>query len=150
MLAQVRPARQERHVHRRNAGEHRRPVSLEDRQRFLYLEAGKQYLLDAELDAEEHYASKTIDVEERQRTDALAACELGRIADEHVDSLLYVRNEVTVGEHSALRHPCRSACVLQCRHILGRIYIHLRGWFGVCREEVIEGARSEEHTSELQ
>src|SRR5215218_612880 len=140
MLAQVRPARQERHVHRRNAGEHRRPVVLEDRQRLLYLEAGKQYLLDAKLDAEEHYTSKTIDVEERQRADTLAACELGRISDEHVDSLLDIRNQVTVGEHSALRHTCRSARVLQRHNVLGGVYIHLRGWVGVRREEISEGA----------
>jgi hypothetical protein len=133
VLAKVGTARQERHVHRRNAGEHRRPVVLEDREGLLHVEAGEQNLLDAEPDAEEHHAGQAVDVEKRQRADALAARELGRIPDEHVDSLPDVRNKVTVREHRALGHPRRSARVLQRRHVLGRIYIYLGSGVGVTR-----------------
>src|SRR5919112_588791 len=142
MLAQVRVASQERHVHCGDAGEHSRPVVLEDSQSLLYFEAGEQYLLDAEPYAEEHHAGQAVDVEEGQGAYAFAAPELGRVADEHIDSLLYVSNQVTVGQHRTLGHPRRSARVLQSRHVLGRIYVHLGGGIGVTGEEIPEGAVS--------
>ena len=117
-------------------------VVLEDRERLLDLEAGEQHLLDAEPDAEEHHARQPVDVEEGQRADALAARELVRVLDEHVDGLLYVRDQVAVGKHRALRDPRRAPRVLQRRHVLGRIYLHVRCGVGVRREEVPEGVVS--------
>jgi hypothetical protein len=100
---------------------------------------GKEDLIEALADAEEHHAGKAEDVEHRQDAhDLLVVRVRAGVVYEHVERLLHVGDQIAVGQHRALGDPRRAARVLQRRHVLGRIYGYLWRGVGVGGQEVCE------------
>ena len=120
-------------------GEHDGPFVLHELHDLARLEARQEELVQPLADAEEHDAREAVDVKEGQyRHYLLIVREGSGIVHEHVQRLLHVGGEVAVAEHRALRDPGRAPCILERRHVFGRVYAYFGGGLGIFPNELAE------------
>jgi hypothetical protein len=91
VLQEVGPAGEEAHVHGRDPAEHHGRVLPHHLHDLAGIELGKEDLVEALADAEEHHAGKAEDVEHRQDAHNFLVVRIrAGVVDEHVERLLHV------------------------------------------------------------